>query len=59
MLPYCFGTSDDVTNGLEATGEHWMLLVAEVPERRDFVLDPVPECTKYKQAARKLARHWM
>ena len=56
MLPYCFGASPQVHLGNQPTGEHWMLLVADVVKRSVFVLRTETTC-KYGQL--KLANGWM
>ena len=59
LLPYCYWANSVPQPSNQPTGEHWMLLVADVTNRTAYVLNSKPASSRYHEAANRLVQKWM
>ena len=59
LMPFCFGTNPDIQTAESFTGEHWMLLVADVDRHTVTTLNPKKNSRRYQRAADALNQSWM
>ena len=58
LMPHCYGVNMAAASGGTPSGEHWMLLVAEVASQKVFVLNSLQQSKRYQEAAATLCHKW-